>query len=456
MVTSLSKIKCRIWRLIIFLLALSFALQVYFNSPIPALFPYGLFLLVIILQTQSSKRLSVNRISSNQSPAAGQMVGVYLFLFILNTGWQTCFGFVSINEGVSVFVIFFMPVLWYWYFLKIGSEREIRSILWGLFFAGFCVGMCFTYDSILKLAFNQISDFSIRAHEYSVSRAGGIEADVSNTRIKTAYRGFGIMVTHSVSGAWICIGAFAALAMIPTKRIGFRRLSVLVFGVMLLLGLNFTSIIAFAVIMFLIEFDGISLMQFRIQANGIIKLVSLFLVFLMILVIGFMLAGDTMGNFVLWNLTFQSNLLLGSGDADISFITITVRNIYGYFEHIGNYPLSLLIGDGFTRTYGLTKGGDIGWVESAARFGLPFFSAIVLGILALIRSSLEQIRFARRSRKPGAPDSDIKLRIFAVQMLLLILITEGHYSVWSAKSILPIVFFTLVLHRRFPLTTKTT
>jgi len=31
----------------------------------------------------------------------------------------------------------------------------------------------------------------------------------------------------------------------------------------------------------------------------------------------------------------------------------------------------------------------------------------------------------------------------------MVLISEGHYSVWAAKSVLPIVFFALALYDRY-------
>ena len=57
---------------------------------------------------------------------------------------------------------------------------------------------------------------------------------------------------------------------------------------------------------------------------------------------------------------------------------------FGYFGYIYSYlndfinqiiyfPPILLIGEGFSGSFGKPKGGDIGFMESVARLGMPFF-----------------------------------------------------------------------------------
>jgi hypothetical protein len=228
---------------------------------------------------------------------------------------------------------------------------------------------------------------------------------------------------------------------LPPKRKALRGLTIMAFGAMLLLGLNFTTIVAFAVIMFLVEFGGIRLLigkpSFAVAKN----LAALGLIGLLSVAVALWVARGPMSEFILRNLAGQKDLAFGTGDLGLSMSDL-VRSYFAKFvQHVSDQPLTLLLGDGFT-IYGMSKGGDVGFIESLARFGLPFFLALAYGLFRLAKSAVHQIGVERALR----PNRMLR---FALCVTLLILITEIHYTVWTAKSVLPIVFFALALYDRY-------
>jgi hypothetical protein len=448
MVIRLTTVKSLLWFCAILFLALSFPMQVYANSPYPSLLPYLLIGLIILLNLVSPRKGRPNGINLRPNSNIDLMVGIFVCFLLLNTAWQTVFGVINFSEAMNALAIYLLPVVCYWYFRRAASEREIRSVLLAMVVASLIVGIYFAYDSYLKLALGQVSDYAYKAFQYSIDRSGQTVEDANNARINTGSRSFGLLQSHTVSGAWVALGAFAALAHLPTNRRAFRRAVILVFGGMLLLGLNFTSILAFSIIMLLFEFGGLSVRRGRRPAI-IGNLVSLAIIVAIMVGVSLWVAGDVMSEYMFQNLSFQKDLLLGTGDIQVSMIGLVIENTEAYFQHISDFPLTLLLGDGFS-TYGMAKGGDTGFIESIAKFGLPFFLAIVFGLLGLIKSGLRQIKAGSGGKATGGAGLDhSRILQFAICVILLVLITEGHYTVWAAKSILPIVFFALALYGRY-------
>jgi hypothetical protein len=444
MVVKFGLLRNLLWFCTIMLVALSFPIQVYSQSPYPALLPYALFAVIVALPR---KRLS--RAGRARNANMVLMIGIYAVLVLLNTTWQTLFGEISAEEGINAIVVYLLPVAFYWYFSSVASEQEIRWSFVAMVVAGLVVGIYFTYDSYIKLALQEVSSYSQAAFDYSASRAGANANDVNEARISVGYRSHGLLESHSVSGAWIIIGALAALALTPVRRGILRKTIILSFGSMVLMGLNFTAIIAFSIIMFLLEFGGFSAARAG-KASLVGSLISLTLVVGILAGIVLWGAGNEMAELIVAFLSFQSDLALGTGGGDLTFWGLITQNTDIYVEHIASAPALLLIGDGFS-TFGTPKGGDIGAIETLARFGLPYFVAILFCIFRLIRSGLREIKIGKD--KPCATGSGtlVKSRIlvFSIGVTLLVVITDVHYTVWPAKSVLPIVFLVLALYGRY-------
>ena len=440
-VIRLAKLKNVLWFCAVLLVALSFPIQVYTDSPYPSLLPYVIVGGILVLRSLSPRRLNGGRRTASRFSNISAMVTLYLFLLLLDTGWQASLGLISVYETLTAVTIYFLPIVWYWYFRRAASEYEIRTVLVAIMLAGLGVGIYFAYDSYLKLALGRTSAYANQAFQYSLARRGTDEMSANTARIASGYRSFGLLESHSVSGAWVILGALAALSLLPPKRKIVRGLTILTFGAMLLVGLNFTTIVAFAVIMFLVEFGGIQLIVGKVSFAVARKLAALGMIGLLSVSVALWVVGGPMSEFILRNLAFQKDLALGTGDFGVSMSSLIRSNFASYVQHVSDYPLTLLLGDGFSG-YGLPKGGDVGFIESVARFGLPFFLALTYGLFRLARSAVRQIGVERALR----PNRMLR---FALCVTLLIFVTEVHYTVWTSKAVLPIVFFALALYDRY-------
>jgi hypothetical protein len=440
-VIRLPKLKNVLWFCAVLLVALSFPIQVITGSPYPSLLPYVIIGGILVLRSLSPGRLNGSRRTGSRFSNISGMVTLYLFLVLLDTGWQASLGVIGIYETLTALTIYLLPVVWYWYFRRTGSENEIRTVLLAIMLAGLVAGIYFAYDSYEKLALGRTSAYANQAFQYTLSRKGTDAMTENAARITSGYRSFGLLETQSVSGAWVVLGALAALSLVPAKRNAFRGLTILTFGAMLLLGLNFTTIVAFAVIMFVVEFGGIWLLVGKVPPAVARNLAALGLIGFLSVGVALWVVRGPMSEFILANLASQKDLALGTGDAGRGMSDLVRSYFATYVQHVSDYPLTLLMGDGFS-SYGMGKGGDVGFIESIARFGLPFFLALAYGLFRLARSAVHQIGVTRGLRPT-------RMLQFALCVTLLIFVTEVHYTVWTSKSVLPIVFFALALYDRY-------
>lgn len=433
-----------LWFIAILLFALSFPLQVYVGNQYPALLPYAVLVMIALLGSSypSVRVKPASRMPSNILP----MIKIYLAVVFLDCGWQVALGVISQNEAASAIVVYAFPSFCYWCVRRCASDRELKWCLPAMSFAGLMVGVYFAYDSYLKLALGKVNAYSQAAFQYSVVRSGLNAEDLNVARVTANFRSFGLLESHSVSGAWVVIGALATLALIPSNRAVLRRVVILVFGTMLLMGLNFTSIVAYAVIIVLFEFGAASLLRARASGRTLTDLFALAAGITIVVMVTFWIAGDTMTELILANLLTQRDLALGGENVNVTMAGIWAANLSGYTTHVSDMPLSLLLGDGFS-SYGGAKGGDIGLIETLERFGLPLFMAVVVGIAKLVAAGMRYLR-QHIIDVEGSLIQRRQLMQFSISMLLLVVIGDGHYTIWSSKSILPIVFFALAVYDR--------
>jgi len=355
-VIRLTTVKGLLWLIAILLLALSFPLQVYSGNPYPSLLPYLVIGVIILVASLAPKNDSLRDVTVRRNHNIALMVGVYVFLIFLNTGWQAAFGVISASEAMTALVIYLLPVVFYLHFRRAAQEEEIRWVLLAIVVAGLIVGAYFAYDSFLKLALGQVSEYAKMAFQYSLDRAGITAEEANKMRVSYGYRSLGLLESHSVSGSWVILGALAALALMPLHRRFLRRCVILVFGIMLLLGLNFTAIVAFFIIMSLFEFGGITLLRGRITTAIWRDSVSIALILGLMVGAALWVAGDLMSTAMGAVSLGQIDMILGRGQFQESVIGKTMSNVAGYFQHVSNVPFTLVLGDGFS-SYGLLRGG---------------------------------------------------------------------------------------------------
>ena len=90
-------------------------------------------------------------------------------------------------------------------------------------------------------------------------------SDINSSRISVGSRSHGLLDCAAVSFAWISLGCFAALTLVPRQQEWWRMTIVTNDGLMLLIGLNLTNIAGFVLAIFLMEFGDIARLCGRVS-----------------------------------------------------------------------------------------------------------------------------------------------------------------------------------------------
>ena len=410
-------------------LALSFPLQVISSNPMIALIPYGLLVGALILEVPNKDYPS--RIKWNTNKPMFFLISCYLFLVVFQTSWQTAFDFISFEDGVRTVILYAFPVLFFIYFRFFSNSRNFRAALYSMAIVGLLTGIYFAYDTYSMLVLGEVNDFSLRAFEYSEARAdGGL---LGNGRISVGYRSFGLLESHVVSSAWIVFGCLAALTITPCDK-SLRRLSVIfLYGFLLLVGLNFTSLIGFAIVIYFMEcWDG----------NKIFTLMVACILVSLLILSGTYLVNIELLQVIIFYMNGHIDLASGAeGYGESSYLGTLFHKLIYIPLDAADFPIGLLFGEGFS-SFGHPKGGDFGVVEDFQRFGIPFFLIICVGLLKIVALSKKMIN---KACSTDCKNQDIRELSFAAGIVCYTLFNEIHYSVWNAKSVLPMLFISFAL-----------
>ena len=412
-------------------------------SPLPALAPYVLLACVFLLTLYQRPSSLIFRWSAHKRITF--LIGVYLVSVFFNTGWQTILGFISPYQGVSAIVVFVLPVLFFVYFRSFATNQEFRAVFFAILTVGLVSSVFFVYDSYSMMVLGQVSDYSKSVMEYIIMRAN-YEPIQNMARVTPFGRSHGLFELHSASAAWIVLGCFGALTLLPIKKT-IKRISIVIFiSLTLLIAQNATSIALFVFVIFLMEYGGHSFLHFAISKRLVILPLSiitgLVLVGWLLLILPESVGVDFFK--ILWRqIGRQVEVVIGS-DQNLGYFEGLIYFFISYPDDVIKFfPLGVLIGDGFS-SFGLPKGGDYGIVESLHRFGVPLFFTILIGLISLIRCALKQIY-----RKVSKQSPEGNYLWFAVSATLYIILADVHYSIWPMKSILPIMFINLAIFDRY-------
>jgi hypothetical protein len=438
MIISLPYFRGPLWLLATILIGLGFPLQVLSMTPAIAITPYILITAVLILDFVSRSR---NRCwTSTPFNTIDFYVALYASLVLLNTGAQFALGLISADETISAVVIFIFPITFYIAFRAPRSDLELKSVYLGIAIPAVIGAVYFAYDSYSKLALGHVNSYAAAAFEYSLSRANQIAAEANQARISTGSRSFGLLESHAVSGTWVIMGTIASLALNWQARSITRKAIIFVFGSLLFLGLNFTTIAAFSVVTL---YSEITYAPRTKRFNETLKICAGLMAIILLLISSLWFFADNLADTILKIGDYQARLLIGGNDDGVSAVGLLEYNLLLYLDHAANQPFLMITGDGFS-SYGMPKGGDIGMIETISRLGLPFYSLSIALLLTVFIRAFQRI----------TENNDFSLEkrdlIFATSLAVVIFLTEIHYSVWASKSILPLIFFALgVCRQRF-------
>ena len=196
MVIKIPKLKIFLWTLVVITTAMAFPLQVYSGTPYPSLFPYFFIGLIFVLNAISFRKTGWSKSSVLPKNNIGNMLRIYLVLVFTQTIIHNFFGIISLYESFSIFVIYVFPVLFYCYFRELATEKEIKIILQVMAFSALLIGIYFAYESYIKLSQFKLTDYAIKAFEYSFAQSGAeyTNASFNDGRIQLGIRSFGLLL----------------------------------------------------------------------------------------------------------------------------------------------------------------------------------------------------------------------------------------------------------------------
>ena len=135
-----------------------------------------------------------------------------------------------------------------------------------------------------------------------------------------------------------------------------------------------------------------------------------------------------------------------------SYSSLVLSEFVRYCHEIFERPHQLLLGFGLgSNTYYGTS-GDVGFIESVMRIGIPLWIFITWNIFKLSKSA---VIVNKLEYKSTWSNFDAHLIMASAELLLSIWLMDLHYSVWIHKSVLPILFFAMALARRVNCQTTT-
>ena len=342
---------------------------------------------------------------------------------------------VGSRDVLAEFYLTFQAITVYVFFSRIAKNQEVKSFLYGVLFFATLSGAFYAYETILKLGLNTIMDYSVLAYEYSLNSLNQAR-DGSNTfRIKPSARSFGVLEKHTTSALWLVFGVYTA--SILSKR-DFLRIFYLGLGLSVLMVVqNFSALVVFVTV---------SLISYRLKTISQVFFIFLFFSYVGLVTCNYFGIHNFTHNILqIMSIQIKTIFTMQIERSGNSYISLIISELTRAWVEVNRNPLQLLFGFGVGDNAHYDTSGDVGFIESVLRLGLPlwFFLSMTFLLHAL------KIFRHREFLKMNAEDKfDKKMLFFSAQLLLSIWAMDVHYSAWIHKSVWPILFFAMALARR--------
>ena len=413
---------------------MSFPLQVVFMSPLMALLPYFFLLISLFLVLPIFNIVKINYIFINIP------FSLYLFVFfvLFNQLLQYSLGLIPVTELISSISFLILPIFFYIPFRFFMDKNNLKYIYYFILFGGLVGGIFYIYDTFSRFVFFELTSYSKMAFEYTLVQQGITNPEEANlARVSLNSRSHGLMPSHSISSFWIMISYFSLMAIYNFKYKN-KLIITLLYFLVLLLCMNFSAIFAFLFIIFFIYFEFFKIFFLKVSFSNILFIVFGFLILTVIGLIIFFNQDSPLIVFFINIVYFQLNLLFGIGGdiaslqaaSSASFSQYYLENFINYIQIMLEFPFTALTGTGFSGTM-MGYGGDTGIIETLSKFGPGVFIIILYGYLNLIYKCIIQIQ------RNGSDYIKNQFK-FIASVLLVILVYEYHYSIWSYKYVFPI------------------
>ena len=333
--------------MIIIFTCFAFPLQVLTMSPLPSLIPYIFFSLLIMLALFGKESSYI--LQWNLQNIIEVEITLFFILVNVSTFLQLYLGLINFNDLLTVYARYVLPILFYVYFSRTGSDNELQVIMKTIVIIGIINATYYLNDNYNMIVLGEVSEFSKRMHEYSIFRAGG---EVNVARIWAFNRGHGLLERHSVSSAWIAIGSFAYFTIKPNLSLIKRSIIVVLTLLTLLFSMNFTSFVGYILIILFFEMNLFQLFYGKMYLKSF-KLIFMFIVSTVLLFIPLIfLLDDTLKDYLYKLLLNQVYLGFGvTGYGNSVYLMGIVNGLIMLPVNMFYYPIGMIIGDGYSSSF---------------------------------------------------------------------------------------------------------
>lgn len=372
-------------------------------------------------------------------------VVIYLLFVLTQFSYFLTFSLVTPQEVLRKFVIYIFPVVFYFLFRVYKYSGFVKSFLLGVSISSLLATFYYAYEAFSKSILRTLPLFAQLSHNYSLNALGLDNCiDCMNlSRIGIQYKAVGLLETHPVSAAWIFFGCVSLLTLMPPKY-KYHRLAVISITIVFLLWVrSFTATVSFLIVISY-YFDLHRIVIGRLNKKSTLHLfllLSFILLFLAIFALSFDFGFESL-HIVFKSVLSQIFMAFGQqnyneqgGTFFGEFLTRFDKLIFSDLFH---NPELFIIGDGFFSSYGHPSGGDFGIIESIYSFGILMSLFVVFSLLYILAP-----HFHRINRYVHSSDFSLRLLAWSFFVVFYSFLTELHYSIWTSKSVLPLLFVAL-------------
>ena len=164
--------------------------------------------------------------------------------------------------------------------------------------------------------------------------------------------------------------------------------------------------------------------------------------FILIGIIFFNSIDENLSYWILYFVEMQFRFLFGLEGASVTQGALLEPKIKAFVDNFFSFNIIYYL----PNIRSEFKGGDIGVIDTILTFGYFFYLLFLSGLLVFILNSLSFLR--RGNKLIDVSNNNLEYVVFSTYVLSLIIIADLHYSIWSAKSILPLIFFCLAINER--------
>jgi len=415
--------------------ASSFLLQLIMNSKLGAVFPY-IFMIIGFLLVKRSK---YSDLPGEKATLAVGVIFLYAWLIIIKIVINY-YHIGSLHTSAADVFNYLLPIMVYFYYLRISRWDNETSLLIGLVISGIYASIFFVYDSLYRILNNEVPEFARMAFQYSMDMMGRAADEMNPVRIAPTARAMGIMTSHSMSATWISFGAFAAFTLLKGK---YFNTIFLVTASLLLIGLNYTGIVAFLAVTFLCYSENtFGRIHNKIHLRKSVFKRKLYLMaFIVAALLLVSLRFKTVSDRIFTSVTTQTKFILDEGpQVEHSYLDLIGKNIILFIKIRSTEIAQFAIGNIPSANSNWLVGGDIGFLDSISLLGFPFwFLLISIFAWVFIKWYLNKGDLLSSINNTDSIDR----KRFLISVILFLLIMDLHYSVWMNKSIQIVLFASL-------------